>query len=173
MNGAIERLGYVSRLLLYAGTIALALMMLATTADVVLRATINAPIRGVVDAVEITMLLVVFLGLPDAFLRGEQVTVDVIDHLVSGQVLAILKAIGAALSTLFLALMAINLVQPLLDAWRFGDRKADLPVPLYPLVALVIACLAASFLAMTLLTVREMMKAAAALKHGATSEASI
>jgi TRAP-type C4-dicarboxylate transport system permease small subunit len=170
VNGAIDRLGRVSRLLLYAGTIALALMMLATTADVVLRAAINAPIRGVVDAVEITMLLVVFLGLPDAFLRGEQVTVDVIDHLVPGQVLAVLKAVGAALSTLFLALMAINLVQPLLDAWRFGDRKADLPVPLYPLVALVIVCLAASFLAMTLLTVREMMKAATVLKHGVAPE---
>jgi TRAP-type C4-dicarboxylate transport system permease small subunit len=168
---AIERLGRVSRLLLYAGTIALALMMLATTADVVLRATINAPIRGVVDAVEITMLLVVFLGLPDAFLRGEQVTVDVIDHLVPEKVLAVLKAIGAALSTLFLALMAVNLVQPLLDAYRFGDRKADLPVPLYPLVALVLVCLAASFLAMTLLTAREIMKAAAVLKHGAASEA--
>ena len=170
MNSAIERLGRVSRLLLYAGTLALALMMLATTADVVLRATINAPIRGVVDAVEITMLLVVFLGLPDAFLRGEQVTVDVIDHLVSEKALAVLKAIGAALSTLFLALMAINLVQPLLDAYRFGDRKADLPVPLYPLVALVIVCLAASFLAMMLLTVREVMKTTAVLKQGVASE---
>lgn len=170
MNAAIERLGRVSRVLLYAGTIALAIMMLATTADVVLRATINAPIRGVVDAVEITMLLVVFLGLPDAFLRGEQVTVDVIDHLVSEKALAVLKAIGAALSTLFLALMAINLVQPLLDAYRFGDRKADLPVPLYPLVALVIVCLAASFLAMMLLTVREVMKTTAVLKQGVASE---
>jgi len=173
VTAAIERLGRASRLLLYAGTIALAIMMLATTADVVLRATVNAPIRGVVDAVEITMLLVVFLGLPDAFLRGEQVTVDVIDHLVPGQVLAVLKAVGAALSTLFLTLMAINLVQPLLDAWRFGDRKADLPVPLYPLIALVIVCLAASFLAMTLLTVREVMKAVAALKHDAASEARV
>jgi TRAP-type C4-dicarboxylate transport system permease small subunit len=170
VNAAIERLGRVSRVLLYAGTIALAIMMLATTADVVLRATINAPIRGVVDAVEITMLLVVFLGLPDAFLRGEQVTVDVIDHLVSEKALAVLKAIGAALSTLFLALMAINLVQPLLDAYRFGDRKADLPVPLYPLVALVIVCLAASFLAMMLLTVREVMKTTAVLKQGVASE---
>jgi TRAP-type C4-dicarboxylate transport system permease small subunit len=170
VNAAIERLGRLSRVLLYAGTIALAIKMLATTADVVLRATINAPIRGVVDAVEITMLLVVFLGLPDAFLRGEQVTVDVIDHLVSEKVLAVLKAIGAALSTLFLTLMAINLVQPLLDAYRFGDRKADLPVPLYPLVALVIVCLAASFLAMMLLTVREVMKTTAVLRQGAASE---
>jgi TRAP-type C4-dicarboxylate transport system permease small subunit len=173
VTATIEHLGRVSRFLLHAGTVALALMMLATTADVVLRATVNAPVRGVVDAVEITMLLVVFLGLPDAFLRGEQVTVDVIDHLVPGGVLGVLKAIGAALSTLFLALLAINLVQPLLDAWRFGDRKADLPVPLYPLVALVIACLATSFLAMTLLTMREVMKAAAVLKHGATPEAGV
>lgn len=164
MTRAIEGLGRVSRLLLYAGTAALAVMMLATTADVVLRAAVNKPIRGVVDAVEITMLLVVFLGLPDAFLRGEQVTVDVIDHLVSSRVLAVLKAAGAVLSTLFLALMAINLVQPLLDAYRFGDTKADLPVPLYPLVALVLVCLVASFVAMLLLTAREVLKAGAAIK---------
>jgi TRAP-type C4-dicarboxylate transport system permease small subunit len=167
VTGAIERLGRVSRLLLYAGTVALAVMMLATTADVVLRATVNKPIRGVVDAVEITMLLVVFLGLPDAFLRGEQVTVDVIDHLVSPRVLAMLKVVGAFLSTLFLALMAANLVRPLLDAYRFGDTKADLPVPLYPLVALVLVCLAASFVAMLLLTVREVLKAGTAIKTGA------
>lgn len=164
MTGAIDGLGRVSRILLYAGTIALAIMMLATTADVILRATINRPIRGVVDIVEVTMLLVVFLGLPDAFLRGEQVTVDVIDHLAPKQVVAVLKVVGAALSTLFLALIAINLIQPLLDAYRFGDRKADLPIPLYPLVALVIVCLATSFIAMALLTVREMLKTGAALK---------
>lgn len=164
MNGVIAQLGRASRLLLYAGTVALAIMMLATTADVVLRATINKPIRGVVDAVEITMLLVVFLGLPDAFLRGEQVTVDVIDHLVPPRVLAVLKVVGAVLSTLFLALLAINLWQPMLDAYRFGDRKADLPVPLYPLVALVLVCLATSFLAMLLLTLREMLKAGAVLR---------
>jgi TRAP-type C4-dicarboxylate transport system permease small subunit len=108
------------------------------------------------------MLLVVFLGLPDAFLRGEQVTVDVIDHLVSARFLAVLKVVAAVLSTIFLALLAVNLWQPLLDAYRFGDRKADLPVPLYPLVALVLVCLATSFLAMLLLTIRECLKAGAA-----------
>ena len=164
MTTAIAQLGRFTRLLLYAGTAALVLMMLATTADVVLRAAVNAPIRGVVDAVEITMLLVVFLGLPDAFLRGEQVTVDVIDHLVSARVLAVLKVVAAVLSTVFLALLDINLVQPLLDAYRFGDRKADLPVPLYPLVALVLVCLVTSLAAMILLTVREALKTATVMK---------
>jgi TRAP-type C4-dicarboxylate transport system permease small subunit len=121
----------------------------------------------VVDAVEITMLLVVFLGLPDAFLRGEQVTVDVIDHLVSARILALLKAAGAILSTVFLALLAINLIQPLIDAYRFGDRKADLPVPLYPLIAIVLASLATSFIAMVLLTLREILKTVAVSRAAA------
>lgn len=168
MNGAVAQLGRLSRLLLYVGTAALVVMMLATTADVVLRATVNAPIRGVVDAVEVAMLMVVFLGLPDAFLRGEQVTVDVIDHLVSARALAVLKVVGAILSTIFLALLAINLVQPLLDAYWFGDRKADLPVPLYPLVAMVLVCLVTSFVAMILLTMREAMKTATVFKGAET-----
>ena len=167
MNSAIVQLGRASRLLLYAGTAALVVMMVATTADVVLRAAINRPIRGVVDAVEITMLLVVFLGLPDAFLSGEQVTVDVIDHLVSARVLAVLKTVGAILSTVFLVLLAVNLIQPLIDAYRFGDRKADLPVPLYPLIAIVLASIATSFLAMLLLTVRELLKTGAVLRNRA------
>jgi TRAP-type C4-dicarboxylate transport system permease small subunit len=161
VTAAVAQLGRISRILLYAGTVALIGMMLATTADVVLRAAVNQPIRGVVDMVEITMLLVVFLGLPDAFLRGEQVTVDVIDHLASPRVVAALRLAGAALSALFLALLATNIVQPLLDAWRFGDRKADLPVPLYPLVALVLLCLATSFVAMVLVTLREALAARA------------
>lgn len=164
MTRAIAALGHVTRLLLYVGTVALTIMMLATTADVVLRATIHAPMRGVVDAVEVTMLLVVFLGLPDAFLRGEQIKVDIVDHLVSPSVLALLKVAGAVLSTLFLGLMAINIVQPLLDAYRFGDRKADLPIPLYPLFVLVLVCLAVSFLAMMLIAIREMLKAADVIK---------
>lgn len=167
MTAAIAALGRATRLLLYLGTITLAVMMLVTTADVILRSAFNAPIRGVVDAVEVTMLLVVFLGLPDAFMRGEQVTVDIVDRLVPPTVLATLKAIGAALSTLFLALMAINLVQPLLDAYRFGDRKADLPIPLYPLVALVLLGLATSFLAMVLITLREALKVGEAAKDAA------
>jgi TRAP-type C4-dicarboxylate transport system permease small subunit len=170
VSGAAALLGRVSRLLLYAGTLALIAMMLATTADVVLRAAVNQPIRGVVDMVEITMLLVVFLGLPDAFLRGEQVTVDVIDHLASRRVVATLRVAGAVLSALFLALLATNIVQPLLDAWRFGDRKADLPVPLYPLVALVLVCLVTSLVAMVLVTLRESL-AARAVFSGAAPEA--
>jgi TRAP-type C4-dicarboxylate transport system permease small subunit len=166
VTGAVALLGRVSRLLLYAGTVALIGMMLATTADVVLRAAVNQPIRGVVDMVEIAMLLVVFLGLPDAFLRGEQVTVDVVDHLVSPRVVAALRLSGAVLSALFLALLAINIVQPLLDAYRFGDRKADLPVPLYPLVAMVLLCLVTSFVAMVLVTLREALSARAVF-HGA------
>jgi TRAP-type C4-dicarboxylate transport system permease small subunit len=164
VSGAITQFGHVSRFLLYAGTAALVVMMLATTADVVLRAVLKRPILGVVDMIEITMLLIVFLGLPDAFLRGEQVTVDVVDHFVSPRVLAALKLVGAILSTLFLALLATNIVQPLLDAYRFGDRKADLPVPLYPLAALVLICLLTSFLAMALLTIREMLHVGAAFR---------
>jgi TRAP-type C4-dicarboxylate transport system permease small subunit len=161
VTGAGDSIGWLSRVLLVAGTVALAAMMLSTTADVVLRASTDMPIRGVVDLVEVTMLLVVFLGLPEAFLRGEQVTVDLIDHLVPRGVVAYIRAVGAALSTLFLALIAVNMIHPMLDAYRFGDRKADLPIPIWPLAATVIVCVTVSLVAMVLLTVREALRAAA------------
>jgi TRAP-type C4-dicarboxylate transport system permease small subunit len=163
VSGLDKGLDRASRLLLVVGTVALTIMMLLTVADVVLRAAADLPIRGVVDGVEVTMLLVVFLGLPDAFLRGQQVTVDIVDHLLPRKAVAVLKVTGAAFSCVFLALVAGNLIQPLRDAYRFGDRKADLPIPIYPLIALVLVCIATSLIAMLLVTVREALTASAVI----------
>ena len=57
----------------------LAAMLLLTVADVVLRATINVPIRGVYDLVELFLAATFFFALPCVFLRDENIVVNSID----------------------------------------------------------------------------------------------
>lgn len=146
------------------GAVALAAMIAWTVADVALRAVLNRPIHGTVDLVEAALVLVVFLGLPESFLRREQITVDVLDHAVPRAWLAAMRIAGALAALAFLVLMAIYVVQPMLDTWRFGDKKPDLAIPLFPLVAAIEVSLLASLAAMAFVTAGEIADAAAGRK---------
>lgn len=143
------------------GAVALAVMIAWTVTDVTLRAVFNRPIHGTVDLVEAALVLVVFLGLPEAFLRREQITVDVLDHAVPRRWLSAMRIAGALAALAFLVLMAIYVVQPMLDTWQFGDKKPDLAIPLFPLVVAIEVSLLASLAAMVLVTIGEIADAAA------------
>ena len=126
------------------GAVALAVMMLCTTYDVVARAAFAQPLHGVVDITEIMVLGVAFLGLPEVCLRDEQIRVDVLDGLVPYRVVMALKLIGATATIVFLAVLLVNVVRPMLDAYRFGDIKADTGFPVYLLFGLIFCCLLAA-----------------------------
>jgi hypothetical protein len=53
-------------------------------------------------------------------------------------------------------LLLVNVVQPTLDAYRFGDIKADTGFPVYPLFGLIFFCL----LAAALMTVASLLRIA-------------
>lgn len=154
----IAALNRLCRLMTWIGAAALAIMMLGTIADVVLRAVANLPLRGTVDLVEAMLVLVVFLGLPESFLRQEQITVDVFDHVVSAPVLRAFRVAAAAASLGFLVLLAVYVVRPMLDALEFGDRKPDLPIPIFPLMVVIEVSIVVSLIAMALITVREVVR---------------
>ncbi len=137
-------LGRFSRTLTILGVAALFVMMMATVADVVMRSFAGRPLRGVVELVEVTMLLVVFLGLPEAFLRREQVVVDLIDSFVSPWILKLTTTLSLLFTILVLWIIGYNVIQPMLDAYRFSDVKFELNIPVYPLYAVVLICFAAS-----------------------------
>lgn len=145
MSDGIDRaLERGARILTTLGVLALALMMVGTVADVLLRNLGGRPLRGVVELVEITMLLAAFLGLPEAFLRREQIVVDLIDGLIPATALRVLVLLGQAVTMGVVWLFGYHVVTPLLDAYRFGDIKFELGVPVYPLHAVVLLCFAAS-----------------------------
>jgi len=105
--------------------------------DVATRYVIASPLRGSIDLVESMLVLVVFLALPECFRRQEQVTVDVVDHVAGSRGVEGLKLFAGLATLAFLALLAYTGVQPLLDALRFGDRKPDLPIPIFALLGAI------------------------------------
>lgn len=122
------------RLLTAAGTLALAVMLFGSIIDVVMRLFFRHPLHGTIDLVEVTVALVAFLALPECFRHDEQIKVDVLDTTVGPRGVAMLRLFGEVATLAFLLLLAWTLVTPLADAYRFGDRKADLPVPIYLLL---------------------------------------
>jgi TRAP-type C4-dicarboxylate transport system permease small subunit len=131
--GKFRRLDPV-RLLTIAGALALAVMVLWTMVDIGARIIFNKPLHGTLDLVEVTLVLVAFLALPECFRRDEQIKVDLFDTMVRPRTLAAMQLAGEIATLAFLALLAATLLQPLTDAYRFGDQKPDLPVPIYLLL---------------------------------------
>src|SRR5277367_3127251 len=64
---------------------AAAVIVLSTTADVVLRYGFGKPIHGAYDIVECMLVLFVFHGLSVVFLERGNITIDLVDHLVGAR----------------------------------------------------------------------------------------
>ena len=60
-------------------------MMVLTFADVVARYLINHPIRGAFEITELTLLVLIFAGLPLVSHADEHVTMDFIDRILPGR----------------------------------------------------------------------------------------
>ncbi len=112
------------------GLAALALsgMMLLTVADVVLRAFFNWPIRGTFELIELLLAGTFFLALPAAFLRNENIVVDIVDRALPGRV-TVLKRFAEVLAIVIIALMAWQGWKAAQDTLVFRDVTADLELP--------------------------------------------
>lgn len=136
----------LARALTWLSATALALMMFWTIADIVLRTLFRLPLRGSVALVETMLVLVAVLALAECFGRDEQIKVDVFDHMVGGRGLLFLKLLGDVATLIFVLLLAATMVPPLMDAWRFGDIKPDIPVPIALLLGVMeLAMIASAF----------------------------
>jgi TRAP-type C4-dicarboxylate transport system permease small subunit len=137
----------VSRLFGLVAAVFLAVMLLLTVADVVLRATLNLPIRGVYDLVEFLLAGTFFFALPCTFLRDENIVVNSIDD-VAPRWVPSLKRAGDALAIVVLFVMAWQALIAASDSYAFHDVTADLGLPriwhwLVLLVGVICAALAA------------------------------
>jgi TRAP-type C4-dicarboxylate transport system permease small subunit len=108
--------------------LALAAMMLLTVADVVLRWTINRPIRGTFELVELLLACTFFLALPAAFLRDDHIVVDVVDYVAPRRV-PVLKRVAEAIAVVIVALMAWQGWRAARDTIVFNDVTSDLEIP--------------------------------------------
>ena len=130
-------IGAVSRFLSGVGGLTLVVMTLWTVVDVITRYLLSKPLQGSIDLVESTLVLVVFLALPECFRRDEQVTVDLVDHFISARSVQWLMLLSTFATTLFLVLLIYTGIQPFLDAWQSNPpwRVPLLPrrLPIVPL----------------------------------------
>jgi TRAP-type C4-dicarboxylate transport system permease small subunit len=132
--------------------LALAGMMLLTVTDVVLRAFFNRPVRGTFELIELLLAATFFLALPAAFLRDENIVVDIVDRVAPRRITA-LKRFAELLAILIIAIMAWQGWLAAKDTLVFGDVTSDLELPriwywIPVLAGLVGSGLAAAIMAM-------------------------
>lgn len=133
---------------------ALLVMMLALVADVLMSNIFRSPIVGTFDLVETTLVLTVFLGFPSTFLFGSHIAVDVIDFVVSRGTVSRLKKAGSLMSVIFLVFLGSQMIEPALDALKFGERKPELGLPLFAIWVPMIFGIAVSALMALVLIVK-------------------
>jgi TRAP-type C4-dicarboxylate transport system permease small subunit len=94
----------------------------------VLRQLFSYNILGVVDIMELSLVALIFVALPGVFLRDENITVDVIDQLVSRRVRVALRMVALVITLGFLALMFVQMIPQALDKWRFSEVTMTLSI---------------------------------------------
>jgi TRAP-type C4-dicarboxylate transport system permease small subunit len=129
---------------------ALVVMMLITIVDVSMRFFLNQLVLGSVELVQLALVCVVFLALPETFRRDQQITVDVVDQLAGPRGVALARRVGGILTIVVLAVLAWRTVPPALDTLEIGDLSSDLQMSLFwywvPIVIGSIGALAAAIM---------------------------
>jgi TRAP-type transport system small permease protein len=138
-----------------ASTVALAAMMLVTVVDVTLRNTINQLVPGGVELVQLALVALVFLALPETVLRGEHITIDAIDRAVSPRSLRRLVLTAAVLTLLLLLALTWRTLLPALDTIKVGDTTSDLGIPFIWYWLPIVVGIAAAALAQAVRVARE------------------
>ena len=152
----MKPLGQLVRALRVVSVLSLAAMMLITIVDVTMRNTINELVLGGVELVQLTLVLSVFLALPETFLRGEHITIDLIDQFAPPRVVTSLRRAGALLTLLLLTAIGWRMVLPAYDTIAIGDRTSDLQIPLVWYWLPLLAGIAAAVLAQAVVVIREL-----------------
>lgn len=140
-------LDHAVRLSSFIAILALIAMMLTSVADVFMAKLFSRPITGTYDLVETTLVFTVFLGIPATFLNNGNIVVDVVDFFASKDTIRRLKMLSLITSFIFLVLLAWNMLPQAQDAYRFGDKKPELGLPLYVLWIPMLAGICLSALA--------------------------
>ena len=149
----VEKLARALRWTAMAGLLA---MMAITVVDIAMRNMLNQLVNGSVELVSLTIVVVVFLALPETLLRDEQITVDAIDQFVSPRWVAILRASGAVGMLVMFATMTVRMFPQAIDTLIIGDLTTDLQISLFWFWLPILIGGSASVLALLMIVVREL-----------------
>src|SRR6516165_1764869 len=117
-------------------------LMALTTADVIGRYILNAPIRGAFEVTELLLLALIFAGLPLASRADEHVTLDFIDMILSDRGRLLVRR----LVDLFCGLLILGLAWLVWNKANkisgYGDTTEVLRLPVGPFVYFMAAMVA-------------------------------
>jgi TRAP-type transport system small permease protein len=130
-SGAVTIIRTIARIQTRIAMAAAAIIILTTTADVILRYGLGRPIHGAYDMVECMLVLFVFHGIAGVFFDRANITIDLVDHLVGLRTKWSLVCLADLVSIVMLILMSSAMISPALQAFDYGDRKLELGLPLW------------------------------------------
>ena len=120
---------WTTRFLAYAAGAALLWLMLLTVVAVVMRYVFNAPILGAQDISEMSLAVVVFLGIPYCGWTGGHVAVDLISTVVAEAVLRYTDILMRGLGGALFAVVAWQSMGRGLDALEYGEATNLVEIP--------------------------------------------
>lgn len=123
----------ITRAMHVVACVALVVMMLVVVGDVVLRAAFNTPIKGAYDVVSISLLVMTMFGIAPVVARRGEILIDLVDAVLPAAALRALALIAAATGVLLFAFFGWAMIQPAMDAWRWGEISLELGIPKWPL----------------------------------------
>lgn len=129
--------GRTTRLLAYVAGAALLWLMALTVAAVVMRYVFNAPILGAQDISELSLAVVVFLGIPYCGWTGGHVAVDLISSVVGESRLRYTDALMRLAGAVLFGYVAVQALGQGLDALEYGDASNLVEIPHHPFLFLM------------------------------------
>lgn len=130
MIGLYERSGRWFRGLALAGTAALLVAVALTVADIVLRSTGGGGVPGMVDIVQLCVMVSAMLAIPFGFPTDQHVAIDIFTIRMPAYVQRVLRVFAAVLGIGFLAgVFWFSTRQALVEA-GYGDRSQTIGIPM-------------------------------------------
>ncbi|MBD8893388.1 TRAP transporter small permease [Roseibium litorale] len=111
--------------------LALAAMMLVVVCDVTSRYLFNHPIRGAYDLVETLLPVTIFFGLPAVVAGRHDIVIDLIDAIMPHGLRRVLIGASSLLGLVMLCFVEWAMWGPAQQAYRYGDVKLELNMPVW------------------------------------------
>ena len=130
-----------------------------TFVDVIGRYFFAAPVRGATELVELSMVVIVFLGLPLVTRHGEHLSLDFLDRFVSTRVGSLVRASMGLLTGACLFWLAWLMMLKGLDIGRSGDATMVLSIAIGPFILFIAFAAAVDGLVNVVLAIRALRQA--------------
>jgi TRAP-type C4-dicarboxylate transport system permease small subunit len=130
---------YLHRPAALTGGVVLVAAMLLTVADVALRRTLNAPLRGAFELTELAMAGIAFLGLAHTQHLGEHITIDLLYERLPRSGRLALDRLSRLVSLVVAGAVTWQLLGYAGRVRAGGEVSGVLGLPVYPAVALACA----------------------------------